>query len=155
MTSQKSEYKKSNSLIRSVNLWYWSSKSANNIFFKWNLYDVIITDTATYRTIHIGRRTKSKCDLESSHQALQFDLSISQISQELFLVIHFLIWWRHILQNYGFFLKTCWYIVSMTIISGVNFRPKKCWAKVEQKMCQKLEKTWFLDTPEVDPYLTS
>ena len=24
----------------------------------------------------------------------------------------------------------------MTIISGVNFRPKKCWAKVEQKSCE-------------------
>ena len=24
----------------------------------------------------------------------------------------------------------------MAIISGVNFRPKKCWAKVEQKSCE-------------------
>ena len=34
------------------------------------------------------------------------------------------------------FSQTCWYIISITIISGVNFRPKKCWAKVEQKSCE-------------------
>ena len=34
------------------------------------------------------------------------------------------------------FSLTWWYIISITIISGVNFRPKKCWAKVEQKSCE-------------------
>ena len=24
----------------------------------------------------------------------------------------------------------------MTIISGINFRPKKCWAKIEQESCE-------------------
>ena len=34
------------------------------------------------------------------------------------------------------FSQTCWYIISITIISGVNFRPKQCWAKVKQKSCE-------------------
>ena len=47
----------------------------------------------------------------------------------------------------------------MAIISGVNFRPIKCWAKVEQKSCapKTRKKPLFFDTPEVEkcPYLTS
>ena len=79
----------------------------------------------------------------------------------------FLFWWRATWRHkWHFFYKpmdfswTCWYIhvISMTIISCANFRPKKM-SKSRAKSCEQKtrKKTWFFYTPEVEksPYLTS